>query len=119
MFRLTFENESLAANREMNANAHTLYGYFTINVRGNFEKGRELFHRAVELEPANPQWHINLVRLLAVMGNYDEAEKQLEVFMATDTHGGGSADYQKLREVIDVERQARESSSVKGTQDNG
>jgi tetratricopeptide (TPR) repeat protein len=119
MFRLTLENESLASNSRINANAHTLYGYFTINVRGNFEKGRELFHRAAELEPDNPQWHINLVNLLAVMGNYDEAEKQLEVFMATDTQGGGSADYQELRQKIDDERQAHESSSVKDTQDNG
>jgi tetratricopeptide (TPR) repeat protein len=119
MFRLTLENESLASNSRINANAHTLYGYFTINVRGNFEKGRELFHRAAELEPDNPQWHINLVNLLAVMGNYGEAEKQLEVFMATDTHGGGSADYQELRQKIDAERQAHESSSVKDTQDNG
>jgi hypothetical protein len=39
--------------------------------------------------------------------------------MATDTQGGGSADYQELRQKIDDERQAHESSSVKDTQDNG
>jgi hypothetical protein len=38
--------------------------------------------------------------------------------MDTDTHGGGSADYQKLRQKIDTEKQARESS-VKGAQENG
>ena len=93
-------------------------GYFTINVLENFSKGRELFYSAVELAPAEPQKHINLVNLLTVMERYDEAEQRLRVFMSTDTHGGSEIDYRKLKTEIDAARESKASSATEDTRIN-
>ena len=55
MFRLTFENPAVARNGRLRAEAETIYGYYTINTRENFEKGRQLFFQAVESDPLEPQ----------------------------------------------------------------
>ena len=89
-----------------------IYGYYTINKRGNFPKGLVLFKRAVELSPREPQLWINLIKLLIVMQRPDEAEEKLMLFMATDTHGGNAADYHGLQESIDELRKAQSSSTT-------
>ena len=89
----------------------TIYGYYTINKRGNFPKGLVLFKRAVELSPREPQLWINLIKLLIVMQRPDEAEEKLLQFMATDTHGGNAADYHGLQGSIDELRKAQSSST--------
>jgi hypothetical protein len=112
MFRLTFENPSLVYNGRMRAEAETIYGYYTINTRKNFEQGRRLFFQAVESDPREPQRRINLIKLLVVMLDFDTAEQQLELFMAADTHGGSEEDFRILREEIGAGQLAVETSGT-------
>jgi tetratricopeptide (TPR) repeat protein len=109
---------SLALKHE-NAILLSVYGYYTINKRGNFPKGLELFNRAVELSPREPQLWINLIKLLIVMQRPDEAEKKLMRFMAAETHGGNTADYRGLQESIDALRKAKSSSAQINTSGDG
>ena len=88
----------------------SIYGYYTINKRGNFPKGLALFERAVELSPREPQLWINLIKLLIVMQRPDEAEEKLKLFMSADTHGGNSTDYLRLQNSIDELRTSQSSS---------
>ena len=64
-----------AASRDENPQILAVYGYYTINKRGNFGKGLELFTRTVELAPQEPQYWKNLINLLTVMGRFDAAVK--------------------------------------------
>ena len=107
----TMESIFAVALRHENAVLLTIYGYYTINKRGNFPKGLALFKRAVELKPQEPQLWINLIKLLIVMQRPDEAEEELTLFMATDTHGGNAADYHGLQGSIDELRKAQSSST--------
>jgi len=113
MFRLTLENPSLAYNGHLRAEAETIYGYYTINIRENFGKGRLLFFQAVASDPRDPQRRINLINLLTVMGDFDEAEQQLELFMAADTHSGSEKDFRVLREDIEAGRSAAATSDTR------
>jgi hypothetical protein len=70
-----------------NAKLVAAYGYYTINTRGNFEKGLALFRQAVELNPREPQYRKNLVNLLLYMEKFDEARQELEAFRQADTYG--------------------------------
>jgi hypothetical protein len=106
MFSLVFDNESLQFNQARLAELKTVYGYYTINVRGNTRKGRELFTQAVNLSPKNYQHWENLVNLLIVMGEYDDAQQQLELLKTSNTHGGNEALYQMLQNEINTARKS-------------
>jgi tetratricopeptide (TPR) repeat protein len=97
----------------------SIYGYYTINKRGNFPKGLALFNRAVELNPHEPQLWINLIKLLIVMQRPDEAEETLTRFIAADTHGGNAADYRGLRQSIDELRKTQSSATQINTSGDG
>lgn len=118
MFRLTLNNRSLLSNKRLYAEAKSVYGFFTINVREDPSKGLELFYGAAELEPQNPQRHINLVNLLTAMKRYDEAGQRLEIFMSTETHGGNVNDYQELKAKIDAAREAETPNTTGAPQNN-
>ena len=87
-----------------NAKLVSVYGYYTINNRGNFEKGLTLFEHAVELAPHEPQYRKNLINLLAVMGRLDEAELQLALFKTADTHGSSQEFYESMENEISTLR---------------
>ena len=112
MFTLTFKNPSLSQPGRRRAEAEAIYGYYTINVRGNFEKGRQLFLNSVKSDPRDPQRWINLIRLLVVMYDFDTAEQQLQLFKAADTHSGSKQDFHNLREEIETGRKAMENSGT-------
>jgi hypothetical protein len=117
LFARLLENPSLAHSRDMHAEAVTIYGYYSINIRGNFSKGRVLFTRAVELTPLEAQRWINLIKLLTVMGEVDEAEQKLGLFRANTTYGGNQEDYRRLLEAIETRR--REISSQARLEESG
>jgi tetratricopeptide (TPR) repeat protein len=106
MFSLVFDNESLQSDHNRLAEIKTVYGYYTINVRGNLRKGRELFTQAVELSPKNYQHWENLVNLLIVMGEYNDAQQQLELLKTSKTHGGNDTLYQMLQNEINTARKS-------------
>ena len=112
MFSLVFDNKSLQLNHARLAESKTIYGYYTINVRGNPRKGRELFTQAVELSPQNYQYWENLVNLLIVMGEYDDAQQQLELLKTKNTHGGNDSLYQMLQNEINTARKSNAVSSL-------
>jgi len=115
----TMESIFALALKHENARLVSTYGYYTINKRGNFPKGLALFNRAVELSPREPQFWVNLIRLLVVMQRPDEAEEKLRLFMATDTHGGNASDYQVLQKSIDELRKVQSSSTQASTSGDG
>jgi len=106
MFKRTLENPSLIYNARLRAEAETIYGYYTINLRENFEKGRRYFFQAVESDPYAAQRRMNLINLLMVMNDFDTAEQQLELFMTADTHSGNDEDFRILQRDIEAGRQA-------------
>ncbi len=107
----TMESIFASAFKHENAQLLSLYGYYTINKRGNFPKGLALFNRAVKLSPHEPQLWINLINLLIVMQKPDEAEAKLRLFMAADTYGGSEEDYRGLQESIDELRKTQSFST--------
>jgi tetratricopeptide (TPR) repeat protein len=88
----------------------TIYGYYRINMMGDFIGGLNLFSRAVELSPHESQYWINLIDLLTTMKNFDGAEQKLALFKEAKTRPGNENDYRKLQQKIDYERKAHTSS---------
>ena len=90
----------------LHAELVNIYGYFTINKVNNYEKGLALFKWAVDLHPQEPQRWINLVRLQIAMGRFDEAERTLEKFRKSGTHGSVVKEIVELQSDIDNMRAA-------------
>jgi tetratricopeptide (TPR) repeat protein len=98
------ENIFGTAMKTENPKLLAIYGYYTINSRGNFDKGLELFERAVELDPREPQYWKNLINLLIVMRRPDEAERRLQEFKSVDTHGNSQKFYESIEKEINTLR---------------
>ena len=111
MFNLTLENETISLINTQLAEAETLYGSFTLNTRGDFLKGRRLFTQAVEHSPRDTQYRQNLVNMLIVMGEINEAQHQLELFRTANTYGGNESIYQTLQGSIDDARKQQTTSA--------
>jgi hypothetical protein len=105
-----------AALKSGNARIVSVYGFYTINKRGNFDKGLQLFNQAVEIHPGEPQYWKNLINLLIVMARFDEAEQRLGQFRALELVGSSEDDYRSLQEEIDRIRLERNRS---GNADTG
>lgn len=90
--------------QQENARLVSIYGYYTINNRGNFDKGLALFEHAVKLDPVDPQYRKNLINLLVVMRKLDEAELQLAQFKSADTHGSSQGFYESIENEINTLR---------------
>ncbi len=84
------------------------YGYYSINTRGNFDKGLTLFRQAVELNPREPQYRKNLINLLLYMQKFDEAEQQLEAFRQADTYGNS----QNFFDSVETELNAIQNGTI-------
>ena len=111
MFDLVFNNKSLQINHRRLAETKTIYGYYTINVMGNPQKGRELFTQAIKLSPRNYQYWENLVNLLIAMGEYNDAQQQLELLKTKNTYGGNDALYDMLQGEINAARKSSAAST--------
>jgi hypothetical protein len=102
-----------------NAILLSIYGFYTVNKRGDFHKGLMLFNQVVQLSPHEPLHWINLIKLLIIMQRPDEAEEKLRMFMAADTYGGNGEDYRHLQESIDALRKTQSSSAQISTSGDG
>jgi hypothetical protein len=99
-----------AAMKEESVPLLMIYGYYKITKQGDAQAGLKAFARAVELDPQQPQHWLALVNLLVVIGELDEAEKQLALFRAADTIG--SSKYQQIMQnLIDKAREAPASTA--------
>ncbi|MDH5514062.1 MAG: tetratricopeptide repeat protein [Gammaproteobacteria bacterium] len=101
----TAERIFLAALKKGDSRILPIYGYYTINKLGNFDKGLALFERAVERTPDKPLLWKNLINLLMVMGRFDEAEQRLEEFIALSPYGSSAVDYSALQADIKAGRE--------------
>lgn len=105
LFRAALANPSLAHLPVIHAELLNIYGYFSINKTGNFDRGYELFSRALELQPTEPQRWVNLTRLLIAMYRYDEAEELLARFRESGAHGSVASVASELQSEIDSLRE--------------
>ena len=111
MFNLALENETTGLSKKRLAETETIYGSFTLNTRGDFQKGHRLFTQAVAHSPRDTQYRKNLINLLIVMGELNEAEHQLGLFRTANTYGGNEAIYQMLQGAIDEARKQQTTSA--------
>jgi tetratricopeptide (TPR) repeat protein len=107
------------ALRNEDVDVLTIYGYYSINKKQDFSKGLELFERAVELDPREPQRWKNLINLLIVMQRFDDAQRELEQFSAAETYGNNARDCRLLQEDINrVRQQYLSQARLEATEDN-
>jgi hypothetical protein len=101
IYDTVLNHESLrnAGNRE--AHAYTSYGFYLINVHGEFRQGLEYFYRAVEAKPGTVQHWINLIKVLVAMQRVEEAKQQLELFRSSDIPGATRRDFNRLTGMIE------------------
>ena len=111
IFNLTLDNETTRLSNKRLANAETLYGIFTVNTRGDIQKGHRLFTQAVTHSPRNTEYRQNLINLLIVMGELNEAEHQLALFRTANTYSGNEAIYKMLQGSIDEARKQQTTSA--------
>jgi hypothetical protein len=116
MFNLTLNNETTSLSKKRLAEAETIYGSFTLNTRGDLQKGHRLFTQAVVHSPRDTQYRKNLINLLIVMGDLNEAEHQLALFRTANTYGGNEAIYKMLQGSIDEARKQQTTSASLGPQ---
>jgi hypothetical protein len=88
-----------------NADVLTIYGYYRINKKQDFSGGLDLFERAVQRDPGEPQRWKNLINLLIVMQRFDDAQRRLDQFRTADIYGSNERDYRVLQEDINRVRQ--------------
>ena len=104
IYATVLNNETLKVSRAQHSNVYTSYGYYSINVQGDFPKGRDYLTRALEAKPDEPQWWINLIKLHIAMHRHAEAEQRLNEFRSADTHGATKHDFERLQKAIDEDR---------------
>jgi len=114
----TMENIFAQALKHNDAQSESIYGYYTVNKRGDFDKGLLHFYRAVELDPRDPQRQKNLINLLTIMQQFEEAEKQLEIFRKADIYGSSEQDFRMLQDDINKVRQEYSTAAEQAHKEN-
>jgi len=112
IYATVLNNDSLKISKTRRSNAYTSYGYYSINVQGDFHKGRDYLTLALETKPDEPQWWINLIKLHVAMHDHAEAELRLNEFRSADTHGAGRRDFERLQKAIDKDRMNMTTSAA-------
>ena len=111
MFRLVMDNETTGFSNKRLAEAEAIYGSFKLNTLKDFPAGYQLFTQAVEHAPRDAPYRLNLINLLIVMGELSEAEHQIDLFRAANTHDGNEAFYQMLQNSIDEARKHQNTTA--------
>ena len=99
-----FEKIFSAALKDKNARLLTVYAFYTINKRGDFHKGLEIFEQVVEQAPNEPQHWKNLINLLIVMARFDDAGQRLDQFRTLKPLGSNESTFRILQEEIETGR---------------
>ncbi len=71
-------------NPDDHSRIHQLAGVKLLN--GEYDAARELYRRAISLNPDIPEAHLNLGVIQAVLGDDDEAVKEFKEFIKLDLH---------------------------------
>ena len=99
-----FEKIFSTALKNNNPRLLTVYAFYTINKRGDFHKGLELFEQVVELAPNKPQHWKNLINLLIVMARFDDAGQRLDQFRTLKPLGSNESTFRIIQEEIETGR---------------
>jgi hypothetical protein len=104
IYATVLAHESLQDNGLRKAHAYTSYGFYLINVHGDFRSGLDYLYRAVDAAPNLAQNRINVIKALVAMRRTDEAERQLDMFRAADIPGTSSRDFNRFADLINEAR---------------
>jgi hypothetical protein len=111
IYQTIFSNNTLRGANKM-ANAYAGYGTYLINSQGDTATGLEYFIKAVDANPREAQYWINLLKLLVKMRHYDTAEQWLERFRMANPYGATENDFMHFRQVIDDGRDRIEQAAA-------
>ena len=100
IYDTVLHHESMRNSGARLSNAYTSYGFYLINVHGEFVQGLDNFYLALEKKPDFIQNWINLIKVLVSMYRFDEAETRLEMFRAKNITGATERDYSRLANLI-------------------
>ena len=100
LFSDAFHNPILYRTPQQYADTLTIYGSFLINKLHDFPGGRVAFEKAVQVDPGQLQYRINLTKLLIAMHLYRDAHLQLAALAATDSLGEYDEQIKPLRQEL-------------------
>lgn len=103
IYHMALNNENLNGAKGR-AHIYSSYGYYQLSTRGDLNKGRDYFERAVEAYPEATMHWINLLKLLVQMKAYDAAEDWLARFRKAEAYGASEQDYNRFRREIEQGR---------------
>ena len=85
LFHSALNNPSLAKDTNINADITSIYATYIINHKHDYQQGRVLFQKAVDIAPHVIQYRLNLLNLLMVLKEYSAAQYQLDAIKEQDT----------------------------------
>ncbi|HKP84789.1 MAG TPA: tetratricopeptide repeat protein [Blastocatellia bacterium] len=83
------------------APAYDMLGFVYFASGENLKEGERVLRQALQLEPQNKRFALNLAQVQLRMQNYDAARKTLEPLVASDDDAGIKTSAQSLMAVID------------------
>jgi len=95
-----------ALSQGPNAEVLSIYGNYVLNVLGDAELGLRLWQEARDLNPAEPQYQIGVIKLLIEQRRFDEAGEEI----ARLRKMGRVAQYAGVADSLDQRRRAAEAA---------
>jgi len=96
----------IALEQTYSSKLNAIYGVFKLNHQADFQAGLAIFTRVLEEQPRDPQFWINLMKLLLVMQRFDAAEQLLARFDQADVYGGKQATREVMSRALEEARKA-------------
>jgi hypothetical protein len=81
------KNNHLKRMAKSHAEILTIYSEFSVNVLRDYKNGLTLAQKAVLLNPKEPQYRVNFIRLLFLLRRYADVEEQLPILKSIDRYG--------------------------------
>lgn len=100
LFETSLENRYLRPDSPLRADLITVYADFALNNLQDYALAERLFQQAIKINPAEPQYRINYIRLLIASGRIVEAGSQLEILARLDTLGNLASPIKELTEKL-------------------
>jgi tetratricopeptide (TPR) repeat protein len=100
LFKAGRNNEFLLRTGKIKADYLTVYADFALNNLGDQELAERLFEEAISIDPAEPQYRINYIRLLVASHRPEEAREHIGALSRLNTFGQLSATIQELNDSL-------------------
>jgi len=95
-----------ALSQGANPEVLSIYGNYVLNVLGDVELGLRLWQEARDLNPAEPQYQIGVIKLLIELRRFDEASEEI----ARLRKMGRMAQYAGVADLLEQRRRAAETT---------